>query len=164
MRMIIKVFDYQRRRMSVLVKNGGDSYLIAKGAVESILKVCRSYRKNDKNFILNSKKRKNILDDTENYESEGYRVLAVAERRSKALTSTKDDEKNLCILGFLLFKDPVKKSVHEAIDKFEQLGVNLKVISGDSLIITENIAKEAGEVMLAYFRLGVDFKTKSKIR
>ncbi len=127
-------FDYKRKRMSVLVKQEGKTFLIAKGAHESILSVSN----------LDKSLKKKINKEVKHYENSGYRVIAVAEKPLSKRTSSLEDEKGLTLKGFLLFKDPIKPGVRETIQKFMDLKIELKIISGDSLLITTNIAREAG--------------------
>lgn len=138
------VFDYERKRMSVLVKDKKGSYLIAKGAHESIFSICKHAMFDKKRLEID----KNILSKlnsiTEKYEESGLRIIAVCYKTHNAESSAIKDENNMTLAGFLLFKDPVKATTHEAIKKFVELGVNLKVLSGDSFTVTKNMAKEAG--------------------
>lgn len=135
-------FDFERRRMSVLVKNGKSS-MIVKGAAESILGVCED-------AVINGKKVKiaeataTIKETISNYENDGYRLIAVAEKVCEKEKISKDDEKGLTFLGFLFFLDPPKKTAKGSLKTLQHLGVVIKVISGDSPIITWKICKEVG--------------------
>ncbi|OGM13635.1 magnesium-translocating P-type ATPase [Candidatus Woesebacteria bacterium RIFCSPLOWO2_01_FULL_39_23] len=137
-------FDYERRRMSVLVKSGAESSLISKGAPESILSISTHANINGKNVRLTPEINKRIEQDLNKMEKDGFRVIAISKKDLASRTSSKNDEKDMVFMGYLLFSDPVKISVKEAIERFTNLGVSLKVLSGDSLIITKNIAFEAG--------------------
>lgn len=138
------VFDFQRKRMSVLIKNGSSSYLIAKGAHESILSICKYAVFNKKKVSLDERVSIKITSIIEKFEKENFRIIAVSSKKFKTVSSKIEDESNMTLLGFLLFKDPVKASSFDAIKKFVELGVDLKVLSGDSLEVTKNIAQEAG--------------------
>lgn len=56
----------------------------------------------------------------------------------------KDEENNLTLLGFLCFKDPLKSTAKESIDQFRKLGVEVKILTGDSPTVAKTIVKEAG--------------------
>ncbi len=140
-------FDYERRRMSVLVTNGKEKIFIAKGAPESILDVTENSKQeriNSKQKTLNNKLKAEILEKVRKYENEGFRVIAVASKNLNKAQASYEDEKDMCLLGLLLFRDPIKQTTVPAVKKFLEMGIKLKVISGDSEIVTKSIAKEAG--------------------
>ncbi len=139
-------FDFNRKRMSVLVSRNNKKLLIAKGSPDSILSVC-SYIKS-KNQKLRSKLNKRLVSKItsliESYESQGYKVIALAEKEFSKEQTAKNDEKDLAFLGLLLFLDPPKKTVKEALQKMNTLNVELKIITGDSPTITRTICNEVG--------------------
>lgn len=137
-------FDYDRRRMSVLVTNRKEKVLVVKGAPSSILS-CSVLVKDENRIVkLTEKLNKEIKNLVAEYEKHGVRVIAVAERDFHLDKTTAADEKNLTFLGLLLFEDPVKSSAKEAIAQLKLLGVEIKIISGDSLPVTHAIANQAG--------------------
>lgn len=137
-------FDYDRKRMSVLVKTENGNLLIAKGSPESIIDVSKYYYKKGKKLFLTDDFKPNLLKNIKKYEDEGFRVISLAVRKFNQSTSKKKDETDLELLGLLLFKDPIKNTAKIAVERFLSLGIKLKIISGDSLTITKSIAKEAG--------------------
>jgi len=137
-------FDFNRIRMSVLARNSGKNIFIVKGAPESIFRLAS-------HAILNGKKarlQKNLLDAIKSrvagYEKSGYRVLAVAEKQMLKKQATKADEKELVLLGFLLFLDPPKQTAKESIERLRKLKVDVKIITGDSPVITRKICADVG--------------------
>lgn len=137
-------FDYDRQRMSVSVAVGREKLLIAKGSAESIIKASKYEIIGGKKFKLTSLKKKKFINTVEAYEMRGFRVIAVAYKEFSKRSSSPSDENNLSILGLLLFRDPLKATTAAAIKKFIELGISLKVISGDGWIVTKSISKEAG--------------------
>ena len=73
------------------------------------------------------------------HEAEGFRVLAVAERRLERTVTTEADERELTLQGFLLFADSPKPEVRDALALLAALGVAVKIISGDSPVITRRM-------------------------
>jgi len=138
------VFDYQRKRMSVLVKDGPSSLLIAKGAYESIFSICTHAYFNKKRLKLDKASLSKLNSIITKYEEESYRIIAVAAKKHGAKTSRLEDESGMTLYGLLLFKDPVKASSHDAVKHFVELGVDLKVLSGDSLTVCKKASQEAG--------------------
>ena len=139
-------FDYDRKRMSVLAKMDEGNLLISKGAPEAILNVTKYVQIGDKLRAKSQKLTADILDNVKKYETEGYRVIAVASKTINNKDASPDDEKNMVFMGLLLFKDPIKETTVSAIKRFLDLGINLKVISGDSEMVTKSISREAGIV------------------
>lgn len=135
-------FDFERRRMSVLVSSKYGKKLIVKGAPESIIKISTFMDVNGRKIRLSGDKLAEIRKKVEDYEKNGYRVVLVAERELGKNESSEKDEKNLVLSGFLLFLDPPKKKVKEALDKFQRLNVDIKILSGDSPLVTKKICDE----------------------
>lgn len=130
-------FDFMRRRMSVVVAKQGKYTIITKGAPESIVSQCSSISASDK---------AKFISQYQKYSKEGYRVLAIA---SKTLTSKKkvyaqSDEEQLDLVGLVAFLDPVKPQAREAIDGLENIGIEVKVVTGDNELIAKKVCEEAG--------------------
>jgi Mg2+-importing ATPase len=135
-------FDYQRRIMSVVVKNDGESILISKGAPESIFARCTNADLSGRIEPLEE------VQDAINAKffhlsQLGYRLLAIASRQIENRTAySVEDEKNLTLLGFLIFTDPAKKDAHDAIDKLKDMGVEVKILTGDNELVAKTICDE----------------------
>ena len=135
-------FDYQRRIMSVVVKNKGETLLISKGAPESIFARCTHAEISGKLRPISSVQ-KAIDDKFLNLSQLGYRILAVASRRAEEKSSySADDERDLTLLGLLIFTDPPKKDAHEAINKLKEMGVEVKILTGDNELVAKTICDE----------------------
>lgn len=150
-------FDFQRRRMSVILKQrNGKHLLICKGAVEEMLSLCTNafdpgedrllHIENDKIIPMDETVRKTILDTSKRLNKEGLRVLLVAikEFDERALTYSVEDEKDMVLTGFIGFLDPAKPSAKTSIDALQQLGVSIKVLTGDNEIVTKKICRDVG--------------------
>jgi len=125
-------FDSFRMRNSVLIEDESKKrVLIVKGAPEIILKLS-----------LNSDE--NIKEKIAKEEKEGKRTLALAFKEIDKDEISVEDENNLNFLGFFSFYDPLKKTAKGAINLAKKLGVEVKILTGDSLEIATLIAKEIG--------------------
>jgi Mg2+-importing ATPase len=135
-------FDYQRRIMSTVVKNNGDIILISKGAPESIFARCT--RADLSGSIKPLEEVQDAINDKFLHLSQlGYRLLAIASRQIEDKASySVEDEKNLTLLGFLIFTDPAKKDAHDAIDKLKDMGVEMKILTGDNELVAKTICDE----------------------
>lgn len=151
-------FDFQRRRMSVILKmRNGKHLLICKGAVEEMLELCTNafdpgedrslHIENDKVVPMDDTMRKIVLNTSQKMNEEGLRVLLVAIREFEGthpLTYTVEDEKNLTLTGFIGFLDPAKPSSKPAIEALHKLGIGIKVITGDNETVTKKICNDVG--------------------
>ena len=136
-------FDFRRRRGSALVTNGHDTVLVVKGAPESVLDECVAVARAGKSDLTPAT-RQALLAAAAAHEAEGFRVLAVAERRLERTVTPEADERELTLQGFLLFADSPKPEVRDALAQLAALGVAVKIISGDSPVITRRICRDVG--------------------
>jgi Mg2+-importing ATPase len=140
-------FDFERRRMSVIVSEREDHHeLICKGAVEEILAVCSSIRHNGELIPMTPASLNEIREITGNLNREGLRVVAVA---AKELPPVKEqygvaDESELTLIGHIAFLDPPKESTGPALKALREHGVTVKILTGDNELVTAKICKEVG--------------------
>lgn len=139
-------FDFERRRMSVVVDYEGDHVLICKGAVEEIYQQCSYYQIGDEVYPLIPVIKDDLFEEVERLNREGFRVLGVAYRefpRNK-LTFTVADESELILLGYIAFYDPPKESALEAVRLLREVGVTVKVLTGDNALVTQKVCRDVG--------------------
>lgn len=139
-------FDFQRRKMSVIVEYEGDHVLICKGAVEEIYSVCTHYQVDDEIYPLIDMIRNDLYEEAETLNNDGYRVLAIAYREYPANKEVfnVNDEKDLILLGYIAFLDPPKESAAEAIATLRKTGVQVKILTGDNSLVTKKVCKDVG--------------------
>ena len=150
-------FDFQRRRMSVILKQrNGKHLLVCKGAVEEMLDHCsfafdpgedkQLHIENDKIIPMDNRVRQTILNTSKKLNEEGLRVLLVAikEFDDRALTYSIEDEKDMVLTGFIGFLDPAKPSAKASIEALQKLGITIKVLTGDNEIVTKKICRDVG--------------------
>ena len=140
-------FDFERRRVSILVEGGGRRLLIVKGAPEDIL--CHAARYEQQAAPprpLDAAAHKTAEATFNGLGAEGYRVLAVAWRQVEADRDHANiaDEKDLTLAGFLAFLDPPKAGAREALTALGKLGIALKVVTGDNEQVTRHVCGELG--------------------
>ncbi len=139
-------FDFERRRVSVLVEAGGRRLLIVKGAPEDILGHSARYEQQGATHPLDAAARKTAAATFNALGAEGYRTLGVAWREVEADREKANiaDETNLTFSGFLAFLDPPKAGAREALTALANLGVALKVVTGDNELVTRHVCGELG--------------------
>lgn len=139
-------FDFQRRRMSVVVDYEGDHVLICKGAVEEVFNACSRYQVDDEIHPLIDLLKKDLLEEYESLSADGFRVLAIAYRefpRDKEVFAT-GDETDLVLLGYVAFFDPPKESANAALEALRKSGVATKILTGDNALVTKKICADVG--------------------
>jgi P-type Mg2+ transporter len=143
-------FDFLRRRMSVIVRNGNKNLLVCKGAIEEVLSLCSSADDNGAApggvVPLTDDMRQEVRQITRDLNEDGLRTLAVAykELPLEERTYTVEDETNLVLAGYVAFLDPPKESARDAIAALRDHGVDVKIITGDNEVVTRKICKEVG--------------------
>jgi len=139
-------FDFQRRRMSVVVDYESDHVLICKGAVEEIYECCSHYQIGDEVYPLIPMIRDNLFEEVDSLNKDGFRVLGVAYREFPLAKTTfaTADESALILLGYIAFYDPPKTSALEAIGQLRDTGVRVKVLTGDNALVTRKVCRDVG--------------------
>lgn len=115
-------FDFERRCQSVVVDETG-GLLVCKGAAEEVLSRCDG---------LSEEERAAVLARVHEMNEGGLRVLAVGTRPWQGEQPTPDDEQGLTFEGLLGLADPPKPGCPEALDQLRELGVSVKVLTGDN--------------------------------
>ncbi|RUT14653.1 hypothetical protein DSM107010_01990 [Chroococcidiopsis cubana SAG 39.79] len=138
-------YDFIRKRLSVLVATNSTHLLVTKGALKNVLAVCSSVQCPNGSIGDITPLLKSIQQRYEEFGKQGFRILGIAYRDLGSTTNiTKDLETEMTFLGFLLFADPAKIGITGTIQHLENLGVSLKIITGDNQRVAANIAQEIG--------------------
>lgn len=138
-------FNFDRRRLSVIVENNLETRMITKGAVEEMLAVCTHKEVDGAISPLTMNEKDELQEMCSEMNRSGIRVICVAFKSQKTGVSfTKEDEEKMIIAGFLGFRDPVKPSTKEAITSLFKNQINVKVLTGDNEIVTKRICQEVG--------------------
>ncbi|GJJ03357.1 magnesium-translocating P-type ATPase [Duganella rhizosphaerae] len=140
-------FDFQRRRMSVVVeRRDGSRVLICKGAVEEVLAVCDRAETGAGVVALQDHHGAALGRVVEELNQDGFRVIAVACRELAAGEQALDNsaEAGLLLLGYIAFLDPPKDSAAEALRALHHYGVAVKVLTGDNEAVTRSVCRHVG--------------------
>ncbi len=141
-------FDFERRRVSVIIDNGKDRLLVVKGAPDDILGFCilceEQGKENPESMDEAALARVRALHET--FARDGFRVLGVAWKRVAQTEhhAVVNDETELVFAGFAAFFDPPKASAQEALAKLAHAGVAVKVVTGDNELVTRHICEKLG--------------------
>jgi len=135
-------FNYSRRRMSVIARKEGKLLLVCKGAPERMLQVCSTMKVGDKITELNIDKVNRLYEDLSR---KGIRVIGLGVKEVEEKDDYSEiDEYDLTFVGLLCFIDPLKPTAKQSIDELKELGVDIKILTGDSPLVAKTIAEEAG--------------------
>ena len=164
-------FDFVRRRMSVVVRNGDNqNLLVCKGAIEEMLPLCASAHDQRAEATggvasFTPDMHKEVRRITRKLNQDGLRALAVAYKwlPPEDRTYTVDDEKDLVLSGYIAFLDPPKETARQAIAALREHGVSVKIITGDNEVVTRKICKEVG-VPIEHAMLGKDLEKLSDVQ
>jgi len=119
-----KPFDPSTRRTEAIIIHNRDEFKVTKGALDVIAKLCKM---NDQDIAsLNVK--------IEELAQVGYRILAVAY----------DNGSGWKMAGLVGLRDPPRTDSPILIKELKELGVQIKMLTGDALPIAKQIAKDIG--------------------
>ncbi|QEE30261.1 magnesium-translocating P-type ATPase [Terriglobus albidus] len=146
-------FDFERRRLSIVLSNRQEIRLICKGAPEGLLPLCTSVGVAGHPVPLTPEARKTAERTLVRLADDGLRVLAVAERGIPSKPHyVPSDECDLTLVGFLTFTDPVRPDAAGAIQELAEDGVAVKIITGDNADVAKHLCQQidfdTGEVLL----------------
>ena len=138
-------YDFIRKRLSILISKDHISLMVTKGALLNVLTVCSSAETPDGKVVDLATVKEQIQQRFEELSGEGFRVLGVAYRAHVGdPVITKDDEAGMTFLGFLVFFDPPKAGVREIISQLKNLGISLKIITGDNQLVAARLIQDVG--------------------
>jgi len=140
-------FDFERRRMSVVVEDeGGNTQMITKGAIEEMLSVCAYAEYQGKVEPIADEVKRFILNKVAELNDSGMRVIGLARKDEHGPVGvfSKADENGMVLIGYLAFLDPPKDSAADAIRALKTNGVAVKVLTGDNEKVTRSICRHIG--------------------
>lgn len=136
-------YDFERKRLSVLVDRHDGRWIVTKGSLAELLAVCDSV---EVDGVLEpiAAHRAAIDAIVDRHSDEGDRVLGVARRPTTAATIGPADEQAMRLVGFLAFSDPVKPDAGPEIERLQAIGVQVCLITGDNRLAAVHIGRQVG--------------------
>jgi Mg2+-importing ATPase len=138
-------FDFERRRVSVLLDNGETRWLVVKGAPDEIVELCTHFEgAGAKQSPLDEAALATIRGEYRALEEQGFRALGIAWREvaQDHPHAVVGDETELVLAGFAAFLDPPKESAASALDALDKAGVAIKIVTGDSDLVTRHLCAQ----------------------
>lgn len=138
-------YDFNRKRLSILITKDASNLMITKGALQNILGVCNKVEASIGEIVGIETVSKKIHQQYEDFSAKGFRTLGIAYKEMNTSPHiTKDNEQNMIFLGFLLLFDPPKIGIQETIDQISKLGIQLKMITGDNKLVARSVSEQVG--------------------
>ncbi|HEY7311458.1 MAG TPA: magnesium-translocating P-type ATPase [Gemmataceae bacterium] len=138
-------FDFERRRLSVVIESASERWLITKGAAEAILAMCSTCASNETQVPMNEETRTRCETVHRELSATGCRVLAVAFRAvPQQDTYGLADEKELVLAGFISFSDPPLPDAAAMLAALRRDGVAVKILTGDSELVARHVCERVG--------------------
>ncbi|MEO0275293.1 MAG: magnesium-translocating P-type ATPase [candidate division WOR-3 bacterium] len=138
-------YDFHRKRLSILVSHDNKNLMLTKGALFNVLAVCTTAETGDGTIVDIATVRDQIQKRFEELSNKGFRILGVAYKNMGTETHiSKKHETEMTFSGFLVFYDPLKPNIIERITTLKNLGVSLKIITGDNHLVAANVSQQIG--------------------
>ena len=138
-------YDFLRKRLSILVAHGDTHLMVTKGALANVLAVCSAAETTGGTLVDIAAVRDRIQQHFEEFSNKGCRTLGVAYKNMEYESlMSKDHEAGMTFLGFLVLFDPPKPNIIETIASLKNLGVALKIITGDNHLVAANVSQQMG--------------------
>jgi Mg2+-importing ATPase len=142
-------YDFQRRRLTIVAVEphaaDGKHLIVTKGAFDHVLAVCTTMAAPGGEAALDDEQRERLRARFREASERGMRVLALATRRTGAQPAYEPcDEHDMCFEGMLHFFDPPKPEAAHAVRALAQLGIAIKVITGDNRHVAAHVAATLG--------------------
>jgi Ca2+-transporting ATPase len=117
-------FDSKRRRMTTLHRYGDAWLVVSKGAPETLLPARISGHGTGEGYDA-------VRRTAHKLASEGYRVIAVADRVATTRPPADELERGLEVVGLVAIIDPLRSAAADVVQAFEDAGVRLLLVTGD---------------------------------
>jgi H+-transporting ATPase len=118
-------FDPKTRMTEAIIHNAGEKFFVGKGSFDAISSF----------YNMSDKETKDMCKHAEALSAKGLRVIAVAKG---------DDRSKLQLVGLAGLADRIREDSHGALDRIHELGISLKMLTGDALPIARSIAHQIG--------------------
>ncbi len=139
-------FDFERRRVSVLLDKGNGRLLVVKGASEEIIGLCTHYEElgNPRSFRSTRPAGRGFMRSTSPWSRRAFASWGSPGARCRRITphAVIGDEQELVFAGLAAFLDPPKESAGAALAALQDSGVTVKIVTGDSELVTQHVCAQ----------------------
>lgn len=137
-------YDFERKRLSILIGHGDQRIIVTKGALPSVLSICSSVESAGRPLGMDAS-RDGLLQRFADLSGSGFRVIGIAFRDIAGESKiTKVHECDMTFLGFLVLYDPSKAGITETLASLMRLGVSFKLVTGDHHLVATHLSEQIG--------------------
>ncbi len=138
-------YDFVRKRLSVLVQDGSRHLMVTRGTLANVLEVCQTVDTAQGKTAALDPMRAQIQAQYAAFSGQGYRMPGIAYRDlGTEARIGKSDETQMTFAGFVTLFDPLQADVVQSLQSLKDLGVSLKLITGDNALVAATVSREAG--------------------
>ena len=138
-------FDFNRKRLSVVVRRGSEDFLITKGEAESMFAICATVSIDGAPQPFDESRRAQASETLKKLSADGYRALGVAFRKvEKQDAYALAAEREMTLAGFAAFLDPPKEGIVAVLEALKKNGVSVVIMTGDNQYVTQKVAHDVG--------------------
>jgi Mg2+-importing ATPase len=138
-------FDFNRKRLSVVVRRPGEDFLITKGEAESMFDICATVSIDGAPQPFDESRRAQAAETLKKLSADGYRALGVAFRKVEKQDSYPlAAEREMTLAGFAAFLDPPKEGIVAVLEALKKNGVSVVIMTGDNQYVTQKVAHDVG--------------------
>jgi Mg2+-importing ATPase len=138
-------FDFHRKRLSVVVRHGGETLLVTKGEAESVFAICQTVTLNGAPQPFDDARKAQAATMFQKLSADGFRVLGVAVRKVDPQESySAAAEQGMTLAGFAAFLDPPKEGIAGVLEGLKQNGISVAIMTGDNQYVTQKVARDVG--------------------
>ena len=138
-------FDFNRKRLSVVVRRGDQHFLVTKGEAESMFAICGSVIIDEAPRPFDESRRAQAAETLKKLSSDGFRVLGIAVRSvDRQDTYALAAEREMTLAGFAAFMDPPKEGIVAVLEALKKNGVSVVIMTGDNQYVTRKVAHDVG--------------------
>jgi Mg2+-importing ATPase len=138
-------FDFNRKRLSVVVRRGSEDFLITKGEAESMFAICATVSIDGAAQPFDESRRAQAMETLKKLSADGYRALGVAFRKvEKQDAYAVAAEQEMTLAGFAAFLDPPKEGIVAVLEALKKNGVSVVIMTGDNQYVTQKVAHDVG--------------------
>lgn len=148
-------FNFESRRSSAILRSEEEKHLlICKGAYEEVLALCSNIRLGVESQALSPDYVDALNSLVAAFNHNGYRVILVATKEFLDINDCETDfdglDTDMTLEGMLTFLDPPKDDAKASIARLQELGIDVRVLTGDNMGVALKICREL-EIVTEYY-------------
>jgi P-type Mg2+ transporter len=146
-------YDFLRKLLSIVVSHNNEHLMVTKGALVNVLQICSTADTKEGKIVEIASVRDRIQKHFEEFSGKGFRTLGIAYKNlhaestagdKKEILISKNHESDMTFAGFVVLEDPAKPNIIETITNLKNLGVSLKIITGDNHLVASTLSQSLG--------------------